>query len=45
MTGLTLAEERRLSLWKYRYTYGFTREELERLLFLRWLYHTGRIAS
>ena len=43
---LTTTDTRRLTLWKWRYTaesLGFTRKEAESLLFLKWLYTTGRM--
>jgi hypothetical protein len=43
--SLTAAEVRALTLYKWRYSlesYGFTRQEAEHLLFLKWLYARRR---
>jgi len=45
---LTPQELRRLTHFKHRYTLqsqGFTREEIDRLLFTKWLVQTSRIAT
>jgi hypothetical protein len=46
--GLTIAETRRLTLFRHTYTaerLGFTPVEARRLAFLRWLRDTGRWSS
>lgn len=46
--ALTTTEVRKLTLWKWRYSLksaGFTTQQAEQLLFLRWLVASGRVEA
>jgi len=43
--GLTFGEARRLTMYKWQYSIGLTREEMARIVFLHWMVRTARLGG